>query len=67
VPEQVEVYTADLAAARERPEEQQLERSNRDYAVDGVAHHVFNTLRGVEDTVDGATFKDVRALVAEAF
>jgi hypothetical protein len=56
-----EVYKTDLdtalveASQKVKPEE---------LALTGVAHFVFNTLRGAEDTVDGATFEDVRAIIA---
>jgi hypothetical protein len=61
VPEQASVYASDLAAA----EKAGGSGDPREIALDGVAHYVFNTLRGVEDTIDGATFEDVRAIVAQ--
>jgi hypothetical protein len=70
---QREVYDADLAAEREadRVRKAQLiepaETSAEERAVDGVAHHVFNTLRGHYDDINGVTFADVRAIVAESF
>lgn len=71
VPKQADVYFADLAQVQAQPAapspEVVADKAPRDLAIDGVAYHVFNTLRGVDDTVDGATFEDVRAIVAEAF
>jgi hypothetical protein len=72
VPEQAQVYAADLAVAatvdsttQAKPAEVAAARTPEEQALDGVAHHVFNTLRGAEDTVDGATFEDIRSIVAE--
>lgn len=56
VPDKAEVYAADLAAAKVQPvvvesappDEQ---KSPEEIALDGVAYHVFNTLRGVHDQV----------------
>jgi hypothetical protein len=67
VPDQAAVFADDLAAAQKVPIDPISEtppvRSCEDQAIDGVAHYVFNTLRGAEDTVDGATFEDVRAAI----
>lgn len=60
VPNQKEVYATDLKAAKER----KLEKP-KEAAIDGLAHYVFNTLRGADDHVDGATFEHVRAIVAK--
>ena len=57
VPGQADVYSHDLAAARaleKRRAQEELpasEQSPREIAIDGVAHHVFNTLRGAYDGV----------------
>jgi hypothetical protein len=72
VAKQVEVYNADMAVAVQRQIQQPtsalaVEKAPREHAIDGVAYHVFNTLRGTDDTIDGATFEDVRAIVAEYF
>jgi hypothetical protein len=40
------------------------EKAPEDVAIDGVAHYVFNTLRGAEDTIDGVTFEEIRAVIA---
>lgn len=72
VPDQAAVYAADLDSAQAIADVvasapallEPLERTAADLALDGVAHYVFNTLRGAADTVDGATFEDVRAIVA---
>lgn len=74
VPNQADVYQADLAAALLDPDRS---RTAEDLAIDGIAHHVFNTLRGADSAVaikfDGdvpvewASFADVRALVAARF
>lgn len=62
VPNQKEVYATDLKAAKEAKHEKPKEA-----ATDGLAHYVFNTLRGADDHVDGATFEQVRAIVARSF
>lgn len=55
VPNQADVYASDLAAALalEKHRQQKAlpasERSAEEIAVDGVAHYVFNTLRGLHD------------------
>jgi predicted phosphoribosyltransferase len=33
-------------------------------AIDALTHHVFNSLRGHYDDLNGVTFEDVRAIVA---
>lgn len=69
VPDQAAVFAADLVAAREQPTAvvapSVVEKTPEDQAIDGVAWHVFNTLRGTADDVDGATFDDIRAIVAQ--
>jgi hypothetical protein len=69
VPEQQEVYAADLKAAHLRAhqakaESVELEKSPEEFAVDGVAHHVHNTLRGAEDVCEHGTFEAIRAIIA---
>lgn len=72
VPDQGEVYDSDLAHAQirisarrklELPEEE--DQSTHETAIDGVAYHVFNSLRGRNDDVNGVTFVDVRAIIVE--
>jgi hypothetical protein len=64
VPLQAEVCSADLAAAEEQEKE-----NAREAAIDGVAHHVFNTLRGADDLIMPGeyTFAQVREIVARSF
>lgn len=61
---QHDVYEHDYAVALANPNR---ERDMHELAIDGVAHHVFNTLRGAEDGIPEGSFEDVRAIVAEAF
>jgi hypothetical protein len=71
VPDQDAVYVADLGEAVIQPDPttpatgptSERVPTPEDRAIDGVAYHVFNTLRGTEDTVDGATFADIRAII----
>lgn len=62
VKNQKKVYNTDLKASKAQGHE-----SPKEAAIDGVAHYVFNTLRGANDDVDGATFEQVRAIVARSF
>ena len=61
-----EVYAADLGSAKKvpvviAPAEVAPTESPENKALDGVAWHVFNTLRGVEDTPPGGiTFEEIR-------
>jgi hypothetical protein len=77
VPDQAEVYAADLAAVAAPPDAPPPapEKTPEETALDGLAYHVFNTLRGVEDAVptkvvdgvvvDWASFEDIRGIVAK--
>jgi hypothetical protein len=69
VPDQAAVFKADLAQASgatvSPAAEIVPEKTAQDVAIDGVAWHVFNTLRGAADDVNGATFEDIRAIVAQ--
>jgi hypothetical protein len=64
VPLQAEVFRADLAAC-----EGQQKENAREVAIDGVAHHVFNTLRGADGLIlpGEYTFAQVREIVARSF
>lgn len=69
IPDKAKVYADDIAQAREhvqrRVERGQpaSEKSPKEAAIDGVAHYVFNTLRGADDDFEGHTFEDVRAAI----
>lgn len=71
VPDQAAVFAADLVQAQAVPTtdaivaEAAVDRSAQEVAIDGVAWHVFNTLRGTADDFEGATFDDIRAIVAK--
>jgi hypothetical protein len=44
---------------------QYLQRENAEHVLDGIAHQVFNVLRGTKDDIDGAKYDDVRAAIVE--
>jgi hypothetical protein len=56
------------AQISQHAEEQEKENA-REVAIDGVAHHVFNTLRGADDLIlpGEYTFAQVREIVARSF